>query len=60
MRKSAQKHHDQEQREQMDKLAAANDPGFEMMKNYGTFDHNLPRNGAEDMFEMFTTGPFQR
>jgi len=58
MRRSAQKQIDQEQREQVDKMRS-NGGSFDSMKNYGTFDHNLP-NGPDEMFEMFTTGPFQR
>ena len=59
MMQSAQKHHDQEQREQMDKMRS-NGGTFDRRKNYGTFDHSRPNNGPDEMFEMFTNGPFQR
>ena len=59
MRRSAQKQIDQKQREQMDKMGS-NGGSFDSVKNYGTFDHNLPNTGTQDMFEMFTGGPFQR
>ena len=59
MRRSAQKQLDQEQREHLDKMRS-NEGSFDSMKNYGTFDHNQPNHGQNDMFEMFTTGPFKR
>ena len=59
MRRSAQKQIDQEQREQMDQMRS-NEGSFDSMKNYGTFDHNRPNNGPNEMFEMFTAGPFER
>jgi len=59
VRRSAQKQIDQEQREQMDRMRCS-EGSFDSMKNYGTFDHNRPNNGQDEMFEMFTSGPFQR
>ena len=54
VRRSAQKQLDQEEREKMDKIRSAE----ETLRSYGTFEQN--NSGPEEMFEMFTTGPFQR
>ena len=43
----------------MDKIRA-NGGNFDSMKNYGTFDHVGPNETTDDMFEMFTAGPFHR
>ena len=61
MRRSAQKEHDQEQREQMDKMRTNANGGTGTLKTYGTFDPSQRNNnGPDEMFEMFTAGPFQK